>query len=138
MWTIKCVTRFRFASRLKVKFARLSMRREANPCRCRWEDVAGRKFIVYGYTYNVACRTILHIRRNIRRSSRESGESRSICCILNVAVRYLFVFPLCQNIILKMIILPEFKLSIYKSQNFIELLLEFILLTLLFNYTNNF
>lgn len=22
--------------------------------RCRWEDVAGRKFIVYGYTYNIA------------------------------------------------------------------------------------
>jgi len=35
--------------------------------------VAGRKFIVYGYTYNVACRTILRIRRDsAARRARES------------------------------------------------------------------
>jgi len=35
--------------------------------------VADRKFIVYGYTYNVACRTILRIRCDA--AARRAGES---------------------------------------------------------------
>lgn len=59
---------------------------ELRGTRCRWEDVAGRKFIVYGYTYNIARRTILRILRSFvpttDRNSSDCALDSNPCTIL--------------------------------------------------------